>query len=240
MVHASIRERQVRSILLIGGSRGLGAALKDELLKDAQVHWTTRKRPKAAGRYAHQLDLADALSIEMFARELDDLSFDEVIFCAAMTDIGYSEGHEVLGGDIDTETFQQVMQVNCFAPLRIAQLLLASEKLNKGARLFFISSAAGSIGLRGEMPHHRPGGPALYRISKAALNCGVRNLAFDLRSAGVTAVALHPGWVRTNDQTSNANASAASASKSLVALMKKISPKDSGRFFNHEGDEIQW
>ena len=44
----------------------------------------------------------------------------------------------------------------------------------------------------------------LYRSSKAALNAVVKSLSVDLRPRGVTAVALHPGWVQTDMGGANA------------------------------------
>lgn len=230
----------MKSVLLVGGSRGLGAALRVELASFAQVHWTVRDQSAGVVQPKFFLDLSAAESVEAFVPQLCRSSFDTVIFCAAVTDAGVSSETELLGGPLDPAMFQRVMQVNCFAPLRIAQLLVEQGRLGSPGKLFFMSSRAGSIGLRGELPHHRTGGPALYRISKAALNCGVRNLALDLVGLGITAVALHPGWIRTNQNTQHAATSTTTAAKELVSLMSRVSHEDTGRFLDRHGDEIPW
>lgn len=232
---------ELKNILLIGGSRGLGAALRSELSTNAIVNWTSRKPPEnCINLNENFLNLHQTKSVETFATRLENLVFDQVIFCAAITDVGESTTEKPLGADFHLDMFETIMQINCYAPLRISQLLVAQGKLRPGAKLIFLSSKAGSIELRGKMQHHLPGGPSLYRISKAALNCGVKNLAFDLKKAGITVVAVHPGWVRTNQLNQSADTSALFAAKELSLLFDKISKNDTGRFLDRKGGEIAW
>ena len=226
---------------MIGGSRGLGAAIRDELSTHAHVNWTSRE---PLGNHAdfnvHSLNLDQTQSVETFAARLRGLTFDQVIFCAAITDVGGATTNEPLGGELNSDLFHHVMQVNCYAPLRIAQLLVAEGKIKTRGKLIFLSSKAGSIELRGKLQHHLPGGPALYRISKAALNCGIKNLAFDLIGTGITTVALHPGWVRTNALTNSADTSALFAARELTQIIDGVSCSNSGRFLDRDGTEIPW
>lgn len=225
-------------VLIIGGSRGLGAALRNEFASEP-LRWTMRPPITGTDPSSVDLDLGDTQSIESFSSRLGDDLFKTVIFCAADTEF-QTFPNEVLGGDLDSESFNNALYVNCFAPLRIAQGLIKDKRLVSHALLLFISSRAGSIALRGEERHHVRGGPAIYRISKAALNCGVRNLAFDLRESTITVVALDPGWIRTNKCSQNAAISSETAARDIVGLVQRNSAGVGGLFIDRFGNQVPW
>lgn len=225
-------------ILIIGGSRGLGAALRNEFAPQP-LRWTMRPPTTGTDPSSVDLDLGDTQSIESFSSRLGDDVFDTVIFCAADTEFQTLQ-NELLGGDLNTESFTHTLYVNCFAPLRIAQGLIKNKRLVSHALLLFISSRSGSIALRGEERHHIRGGPAIYRISKAALNCGVRNLAFDLRDSKITVVALDPGWIQTNKSSQSATLSSETAARDIVGLVRRISAREGGQFIDRFGNQVPW
>ena len=57
-----------------------------------------------------------------------------------------------------------------------------------------------------------------YRSSKSAVNQVTKSLALDLADRGVRAVALHPGWVRTDMGGPGANRSIAHTVRAIPAL----------------------
>ena len=84
------------------------------------------------------------------------------------------------------------------------------------------------------------GSALIYRSSKAALNNVVRGLSLALKADGLTAVAVHPGWVKTDMGGANA---ALTPERSIGAMRKVIAgltPSDSGRYINYDGTEIPW
>ncbi len=65
-------------------------------------------------------------------------------------------------------------------------------------------------------------------------------VALQLRGKGVTAVVVHPGWVRTDMGGSSA---ALDPTESVAAMRRTIadlSLSDSGGFLNYDGGEIPW
>ena len=50
------------------------------------------------------------------------------------------------------------------------------------------------------MAHNKVGGNMIYRISKSALNSAVKSISYDLSKTNMIIVALHPGWVRINQE----------------------------------------
>eukprot|EP00947_MAST-08B_sp_MAST-8B-sp1_P006675 g6675.t1 len=99
-------------------------------------------------------------------------------------------------GNVDMEAAAATHQVNALGPLRIVRALLPFLKQAKaGARVVLISSdAASSANAEGNLYG--------YRMSKAAANTAVLNLAEELRASSghgrrIKFLVLHPGQVAT-------------------------------------------
>src|SRR5438093_560957 len=71
----------------------------------------------------------------------------------------------------------------------LAELYVAASGQKK---IVSLSSILGSIG------GNDGGKMYAYRASKAALNAVMKSMALDLKERGITAIPLHPGWVRTD------------------------------------------
>ncbi len=68
----------------------------------------------------------------------------------------------------------------------------------------------------------------------------VKSLSLDLAPRGITTIVMHPGWV----QTDMGGAHAPTPPERSVAGMRKViaglSQKDSGKFYDFNGQEILW
>jgi NAD(P)-dependent dehydrogenase (short-subunit alcohol dehydrogenase family) len=84
------------------------------------------------------------------------------------------------------------------------------------------------------------GGYYLYRSSKAALNAAIKSAALDLAERGIAAVALHPGWVRTDMGGPDADIEPEQSVTAMRALLESLSLKDSGGFFDLDRSIIPW
>jgi NAD(P)-dependent dehydrogenase (short-subunit alcohol dehydrogenase family) len=68
----------------------------------------------------------------------------------------------------------------------------------------------------------------------------MKSLSLDLKPRGITVAVLHPGWVRTDMGGSGASIDAPVSVSGLRQVIAGLRPRDSGRFFNHDGEEIPW
>ncbi|WP_395818437.1 SDR family oxidoreductase [Archangium minus] len=84
------------------------------------------------------------------------------------------------------------------------------------------------------------GGAYGYRMSKAALNMASRSLAQDLRDEGIVTVVLSPGWVRTDMGGSDAPTPVTESAAGLIGVIDRLTPRDSGGFFDFRGERIPW
>ena len=78
-----------------------------------------------------------------------------------------------------------------------------------------------------------------YRMSKAALNMGLANLAVEWKRHDITVAALHPGWVKTDMGGPEAPVS---PQDSAAGLRKIIAGLGGGgvHYRDYQGEIIPW
>jgi NAD(P)-dependent dehydrogenase (short-subunit alcohol dehydrogenase family) len=133
---------------------------------------------------------------------------------------------------LDFEAMKRQFDVNTVGPLRLSTALL--ERLDRGAKIAFVSSRAGSIG---DGPS---GGLYGYRMSKTALNMAAVNLAKDIVGRGILVGIFHPGFIRTEMTRGAGNDDPPVAATGLIARVDELNAERSGRFFHANGQELPW
>jgi NAD(P)-dependent dehydrogenase (short-subunit alcohol dehydrogenase family) len=135
-------------------------------------------------------------------------------------------------GGLDYAALAKQYEVNTLGPLRLTEALLG--RLDRGAKIAFVSSRAGSIG---DGPS---GGLYGYRMSKTALNMAAVNLARDVADRGISVAVLHPGFIRTEMTHGAGNDDPPVAARGLIARIDELTPERSGHFFHANGQELPW
>jgi NAD(P)-dependent dehydrogenase (short-subunit alcohol dehydrogenase family) len=79
-----------------------------------------------------------------------------------------------------------------------------------------------------------------YRMSKVALNKGMQALATDLAPRGIAAVAIDPGWVRTDMGGPEADRDPEQVGAQIIALAARLDMAQSGSFLKSDGTERPW
>ena len=104
-----------------------------------------------------------------------------------------------------------------------------------------LSARVGSIG------DNRLGGWHGYRASKAALNQIVRTAAIELKRhrPETLCVALHPGTVDTGLSSPFSKAGLAvqrpaEAAARLLTVIERLTPPETGGFFDYRGERLPW
>jgi len=97
-----------------------------------------------------------------------------------------------------------------------------------------ISTIMASVALTDEA------GSYAYRSTKAGLNMVSKTLANELKPLGVSVVAIHPGWVRTDMGGPRAPLSPDESAAKVAAVIAKLSLGDSGKFLNYRGETMPW
>lgn len=220
----------MQNVLITGASRGLGREFARQYAADGWRVFACARDPSKVeagkGVSAHALDVTDGEAVAALARALDGESFDLLINNAG----AIGDRTPAMGG-VKYEAWLDAFDVNVLGPMRVAEAF--ARRLRGERKLATISSRMGSIA-------EAAANAVVYRSTKAAVNMTVKCLSEALKGEGVIAVALHPGWVRTD----MGGPSAALGPEESVGGMRKViaglTPADAGRFINYDGGAIPW
>lgn len=217
--------------LIVGASRGLGRALALEHLRRGWEVIATVRDPAALADVSDALRVetldithwaaADALAARLGRRTLD------LVFVNA----GITRDTDRPIGAVAPDTFVEVMLTNAYAPLRLLDALDAAAKPD--ATMAVMTSGLGSIA------GNTTGGWEAYRMSKAALNMGLRSL--ESRDGGSrTWLAVAPGWVKTDMGGRNATLTVEQSIPRLVDMLEARRETGGVRFVDYKNDEWAW
>ena len=255
-----------KNYLVIGGTGGIGQAMVQALLQrqhlaneqsdtdtaHAKIYATyhiTQPDFAADHLYWISMDVSDEDSIEQAIADIKQQTthIDWVINCVGLLHTPHNQPEKALR-QLETGFFLQSMQINALASLLIAKhikpLLAKSERSADHPAIFAtISARVGSIS------DNRLGGWYSYRISKAALNMGMKNLSSEWRRSlkDVCVVVMQPGTVDTqlsspfqsNVADEKLFTPAYSAAR-LLAVLDSMSAAQSGGFVDWAGESIPW
>jgi cyclic-di-GMP-binding biofilm dispersal mediator protein len=181
-----------KNVLVLGGSRGIGAAIVRRFAGDgANVVFT----------YAGSEGAALALAKETGAQALRVDSADRQALVRAVADRGAldilaSNAGTLAMGDpleLDADAVDRMIDVNVRAPYHAA--VEAARRMPSGGRIIVIGSTNGD-----RMPF---AGGAAYALTKSAMQGMVRGLARDFGPRGITVNAVQPGPTDTDMNPAN-------------------------------------
>ena len=217
--------------LVIGASGGIGGAVAHALTgKGYDV--------TALSRSHDGLDVTDPDSIAEVLGRLNG-TFDLVLIAVGILAPPLGHPEKSLSA-ISASAMSTVFAVNSIGPALILQQLPRLLPKDRRAVVATLSARVGSIG------DNRIGGWYSYRASKAALNQIVRGAAIELGRSHkqLICVALHPGTVATafteNYAGRHKTVPPHQAAQNLVDVMHRLTPAQSGGFFDYAGEEIVW
>lgn len=224
--------------LITGANRGIGLEFARQLAARGETVIATARKPSDAddltGLPAEivTLDVTDDKSVAKLAGALEGRTVDVLISNAGMNPSG-RDGFE----SFESDEMTRCLRINAVGPLAVARAALPA--LDRGARKLVvnISSQMGSIA---NAKADGAKGSYAYRSSKAALNMVTTLMAADLKDRGVTCVAMHPGWVRTDMGGPNATLSPEESVSSMLSVIDRLTPRDTGAFIDPAGKPLPW
>ena len=215
------------TVMIIGASRGIGLELARQYAADGwRVHATTRTpaQPGPLGALAgdivvHALEVRHAAQIAALAAAVEQEGIDVLIHNAGVSGSGLPR--------------EEVMAINADAPVRVVQALLPAVTRSTEKKIVLMTSQLGArYGRRRSL--------GLYGDSKAALNDAFRALAPEWGRQSVIAIAMHPGWVRTDMGGASASLSVAESVAGMRQVIARLTAAEHGRFWTWNGREHSW
>lgn len=176
-----------KNILVLGGSRGIGAAIVRRFAGDGA---------KVAFTYAGSKDAADALAAETGTEAIQTDSADRDAVIATVAGRGaldvlvVNAGVAMLGDPLtfDSNDIDRMIELNVHSPYHAA--VEAARKMPDNGRIIVIGSVNGD-----RIPF---AGGAAYGLTKSAVQGMVRGLARDFGGRGITVNNIQPGPVDTD------------------------------------------
>jgi cyclic-di-GMP-binding biofilm dispersal mediator protein len=180
-------EFQGKSVLVLGGSRGIGSAIVRRFADDgAKVVFTYNGSREAAeqlatetGTTAVPTDSGDRDAVIARVRESGPLDI-------LVVNAGFALFGDAL--DLDPDDVDRLIRVNVNAPYHAS--VEAARQMPEGGRIIVIGSVNGD---RMPVP-----GMASYALSKSALQGMARGLARDFGPRGITINIVQPGPIDTD------------------------------------------
>ncbi len=221
----------MKSALVIGASGGIGSALCQGL----------RQRGVLATGLSRSSDGFDVTDPESVDRGLDKQNgpFDMILIATGALEVNGAEPEKTIKS-ISAPVMMDQFALNAVGP---ALVLGHAHKLlprDRQCVVAILSARVGSIG------DNRLGGWISYRAAKAALNQIVRTAAIELARTHPQSicVALHPGTVRTSftQKYSGRHPTVApeEAAKNLLGVIDRLTPAQTGGFFDWKGETVPW
>jgi NAD(P)-dependent dehydrogenase (short-subunit alcohol dehydrogenase family) len=227
--------QNMKTALIIGGSRGLGLGLVQAYLAQGWRVIATRRGaapglealvPSSGGQLViESLDVTDEAGIAGLRQRLGHEALD-LLFVSA----GISSSKGQIAGDVSADAFVLEMVTNALAPVRIVEAF--APLVPATGAIAVMSSILGSVS------GNTDGGYEVYRASKAALNTLLRSFAARNRERSV--VVLHPGWVRTDMGGPEATLGIEESVTGMVETIAGRAGKPGCVYLDYQGKRIEW
>lgn len=228
--------------VITGANRGIGLELTRRYLDAGwrvfavnRGHSSDLRSLKDNPRLALlKAELTNPQDLTRVAERLEDEVVDLVINNAGIMGTGAARPerrHRQGLQDFSRDEWRAVFEINLFTPMHLLALL--RPRLAAGARLVTVSSCMGSIS------DNEFGSWYAYRASKAAVNSLMKSVALELGDAAI-AIALHPGWVRTDMGGPEADIDVQTSVAGMIEVIEGLTPGDNGAFIGFDGSRIAY
>ena len=213
--------------VVTGGTRGIGRAVVEALARNGTTVVAIGRDARHAEQVVAELvgqgldvvgaacDVSRADEVARLASQLGDLGASALLFCSAA----------VMGGArtvrTDPDEWDRVMATNLNGVFSAVRAFGAPMLARRDGRIVVLSACLGRMSGPGTS-----GGLAPYRVSKAAVNALVKNLAAEARGVAVDAVC--PGHCRTDLGGPHAPRSAEEGADSVLWLATRDEPDPTG------------
>ena len=232
-------------VIITGANRGLGLEFARRYAKDNWQVITINRRSSPeldalAAEHAVRIIEADLTSDASLVQAVDAIDVDAVDLLlnnagmmgdGSFADVGLDYQKF---GTFNRDEWHRVYDINVCTPMALTELLVDKLQAAKRPVVVTVSSMLGSNKL------NNFGNSYAYRASKSAVNSIMRSMGINLRERGITAIALHPGWVRTELGGDTADLSVEESVDACIRTIAGLELRDGGRFVAYSGEDMPY
>ena len=185
----------MRNYLVIGGSRGLGAALAEKVAdRDDKVWLVSRKRPNSLDltdgieRHWLKVDLTDEKAADALATAVGDNVLDVLIYNAGIwEEEAFSDRYNF--EQVSRAENHRVLLINLTAVIDCVQVLIPAVRKSANGKIIIIGSTSGLENVSGP--------EVAYSASKFGVRGVVHALRENLRGDQIGVTTINPGTIAT-------------------------------------------
>ncbi|QBL08986.1 SDR family NAD(P)-dependent oxidoreductase [Rheinheimera sp. D18] len=232
----------IQSVLIIGGSSGIGLALAEHYQRLSGVVSVISRQSAPSHNRWHWFEDSfndNARSADCVQRALQHQP-DTIFICnGVLHDINAMPEKTIR--QLNTDILLQRLHSNVAVPAHYLQLLFSYISKKPNIKLLVLSAKVGSI------TDNALGGWYSYRISKAALNMLVKNYSIEVGRLNISAaiVSVHPGTTDTalsapfqkNVPPTQLQTTLSTAAR-MAQVAQLVQPEQSGALLNWDGSEL--
>ena len=177
-----------KSVLITGGSRGIGKQLVSAFLDEGhKVIATCRDKSKSQFQKhknltVENLDISSTESVNSLKKLVEDMNISILV-----NNAGFTKDNLFLR--LSDEDWEEVINTNLNGVFRVTRLVIKNMVKQRWGRVINISSISGIMGNSGQTN---------YSASKAGLDGFTRSLAKELGSRNITVNSVAPGFIETD------------------------------------------
>ena len=237
-----------KHVLVIGASSAIAKALIDSLIDDETVShiYGVSGQAQAITHYRYtaiQTDYCEQ-NTKQIINDLKELPgyFSDVFICNGILHTEQFMPEKKLE-DINHNQLTQLLTSNTFIPMLWVQHLITLCKSEFPCNIVVLSARVGSIS------DNRLGGWYSYRMSKAALNMGLKTAAIEYarRAKNIKLVAFHPGTTDTplskpfqSNLPEGQLFTPQFVARSLLTILSNTTPDGTLSYIDWAGKPIHW
>ncbi|TDQ08119.1 SDR family oxidoreductase [Pedobacter metabolipauper] len=200
--------------LVTGGTKGIGKAIADRLAQAGATVIITARNAPADNKYGHHFikgDLANASeAMTVISSILEKFGKVDIL----INNMGGSNSPSGGFGVLTDKHWEDEIQLNLLAPVRIDRTILPGMLENKSGVIIHISSISGISPLYESL--------GAYAVAKAALINYSKSLSKEVTPKGVRVLTVSPGMVKTETMDSFLGTLAESAGTTIDEITQNL------------------
>ncbi len=178
-----------RTLLVVGSSRGIGAAVARFFHDQGDTVLAVSRTPAAVGEWI-EADLSSPVGIRQILKAVGDRPIDGLLFIAGVWE------KNAFSPDFDftqspAEETQFIINVNLVAPIELTKSLVKNLSQAENPRAIYMGSISGT--------EQEVSAEVATAGSKFGLRGAVMALRHALKPQGIGFTVINPGWVATDE-----------------------------------------
>ncbi len=235
------------TVLVTGSNRGIGLEFVRQYAAKGWVVIATTRRPQQAQRLQQLADENSNIRVELLdvtngehlaalAAKYRNQPIDVLINNAGLS--GDFRGPSQRFGSLDYDAMTTFMNVNAIGPVRVTEAFYENVKNSRQKKVIAITALLGVHSFKyGDFD-----GAYWYKISKAAMNAGMYNVAREVAKDGVTVTLITPGEVAVEKVKDPGPhfISPEESIRGMIGVIENLTTADSGTILRYNGKRYEF